>query len=231
MMKICKHPLSTADKMESKKMKNKDKNKRFATINESDLLELSKQKDSKNTQRVVIRATKLFTEFLDESIESVVKMSNEELNQNIRLFYASVRRTDGTEMKKKSLDAIKYGLTKYLKERFAIDLTHPVFSSCTQIYKAKVKQLKRTGFGAVEHKAVIGDSDLAKLKAHDCFAFNVATPCGLQNKVWFDIMYFMIRRGQENLRSMTKHTFDVAEESAGLLYKHQVIDEADKNHV
>ena len=53
--------------------------------------------------------------------------------------------------------------------------------------QSESKQLKRTGFGAVEHKAVIGDSDLAKLKAHDCFPFNVATPCGLQNKVWFDI--------------------------------------------
>ena len=44
-------------------------------------------------------------------------------------------------------------------------------------------------------------------------------------------MYFMIRRGQENLRSMTKQTFAVAEDSAGLPYVHQVIDEADKNHV
>ena len=110
-------------------------------------------------------------------------------------------------------------------------MTDPVFSSCAETYKAKVKQLKRTGFGSVEHKSVIGDNDLAKLKAHDCFAFNINTPCGLQNKVWFDLMYFMIRRGQENLRSMTKQTFAVAEDSAGLPYVHQVIDEANKNHV
>lgn len=43
-------------------------------------------------------------------------------------------------------------------------------------------------------------------------------------------MYYLCRREQENLRSMTKETFDVAVDSTGKRYVNQKIDELDKNH-
>ncbi|XP_060575807.1 uncharacterized protein LOC132733222 [Ruditapes philippinarum] len=43
-------------------------------------------------------------------------------------------------------------------------------------------------------------------------------------------MWYLIRCGQENLRSMTKSTFSIGATGSGRRYIEQVIDEADKNH-
>ena len=45
-----------------------------------------------------------------------------------------------------------------------------------------------------------------------------------------DIMLYLIRRGRENLRQMTKHSFAVNTEASGQKYIFQVNSELDKNH-
>lgn len=72
------------------------------------------------------------------------------------------------------------------------------------------------------------EEDLRKLYAS--IALNTETPTGLQKKVWFDVMFYLCRRGRENLRSMTKSTFAVSTDSKGREYIYQAIDELDKNH-
>ena len=71
---------------------------------------------------------------------------------------------------------------------------------------------------------------MAKLYSGETIVFDDKAPSGLLNKVWFEIMYYLCRRGQENLRSMTKETFEVAVDSTGKRYVYQKIDELDKNH-
>ncbi|CAB4021335.1 PREDICTED: uncharacterized protein LOC105327636 [Paramuricea clavata] len=56
------------------------------------------------------------------------------------------------------------------------------------------------------------------------------TPNGLLNKVWFEVMYFLCRRGQVNLRAMTIETFELSTDSTGKRYIFQKTDELDKNH-
>jgi hypothetical protein len=51
-------------------------------------------------------------------------------------------------------------------------------------------------------------------------------PNGLLNKVWFEVMYFLCRRGQENLREM----FELSTDSTGKRYIFQKTSELDKNH-
>ncbi|XP_063415787.1 uncharacterized protein LOC134697439 [Mytilus trossulus] len=43
-------------------------------------------------------------------------------------------------------------------------------------------------------------------------------------------MFYLCRRGQENLRSMTKKTFSIKTDSSGREYVYQQIDEYDKNY-
>ncbi|XP_052262749.1 zinc finger MYM-type protein 2-like [Dreissena polymorpha] len=152
-----------------------------------------------------------------------------ELNNQLLYFYASVRQKNGEELKKKSLDSLKYGISKHLLSTYKINLKDQQFSSSNETYKSKVKQLKRSGHGSVDHKPVISDSDLEKLSGNSV-PFNINTPCGLQNRVWFNLMYCLLRRGQENLRSMTKSTFAIATDSTGRKFIHQVIAESTKNH-
>jgi hypothetical protein len=63
----------------------------------------------------------------------------------------------------------------------------------------------------------------------DTPVFNVHSAAGLQTKVWFEIMFYLCRRGQENLPEMNKSTFAVATEGERC-YVHQVVDEMDKHH-
>ena len=112
-------------------------NKRFATINEDDLAELQRTKDSKSTQRIVSRAIRMFKDFLGEESGPIEEMSKQTMNQKLRLFYASVRKTDGSELKKKSLDSLKYGVSKYLKDKCGIDVKEVDFLSSHEMYKAR----------------------------------------------------------------------------------------------
>ena len=77
-------------------------------------------------------------------------------------------------------------------------------------------------------KPPIAEHDLQVLYREDNVALNINTTFCLQSKVWFEIMFYLCRQGQENLRDMTKSTLD--RDPSGLEYVHQVVDEADKNH-
>jgi len=56
------------------------------------------------------------------------------------------------------------------------------------------------------------------------------SPKSLQQFVWFNIMYHLIRRGRENLRLHTKQSFAVRVDLTGRKYVYQEQDELDKNH-
>ena len=201
----------------------------FVSVGEEEITELLASKDAKNTQRVVKRAKTLFNAFLSNG-RPVSDLSKDELNQKLRLFFASVRNREGNELKKSTLSNIRYGLSKYLKEEHEIDINEPEFASSKTVYKAVGVELKKRGKGAVDHKPNISDDDMAKLYDENNIVFNPYCPGGLQRKVWFDLMYFLCRRGRENLREMKKGTFVAAKDTNGKEYVYQALDEADKNH-
>jgi len=98
------------------------------------------------------------------------------------------------------------------------------------IFQAVSVDLKRKGLAKVDHYPDISEEDLKKLFSGDSPVFDTNTPCGLQQKVWFEVKLFLCRRGQENLRTMTKDTFQVITDAIGLKYVYQHKDEMDKNH-
>jgi hypothetical protein len=69
----------------------------------------------------------------------------------LRLFYASIRKKDGEMMKKSSVNLLKYGLAKHLKETAQIDINiDPVFASSKGVFSAVLTDMKKKGFGAVK---------------------------------------------------------------------------------
>ena len=92
--------------------------------------------------------------------------------------------------------------------------------------------MKRKGFVKVDHYPEISEEDLHKLYSNDTKVFDANTPYSLQRKVWFEIMLYLCRRGQENLRIMKKDTFRVGVDASGLKYVYQFCKRAnvDKNH-
>ena len=59
--------------------------------------------------------------------------------------------------------------------------------------------------------------------------FESPNPAVLQRNVIFNIIYYMCRRGQENLYNMEKDWFGIAVENGDTVIK-QMKDEMDKNH-
>ena len=89
-------------------------------------------------------------------------------------------------------------------------------------------ELKRQGFGKVDHHIPISKKDLEKIQS----SYNPSSPSpkSLQQVVWFNIMFHLIHRGRKNLRLLTKESFTVQVDAAGKKFVYQVVDELDKNH-
>ena len=204
----------------------------FAEVGEGDVAKLLENKDAKNTQRVVKRSSSLFQKFIGNDVD-IALLSKAEINEKLRLFFVSIRCQNGELVKKSTLTNLRYGLSKFLKEQLEIDINvDPEFTSTKEVFKAVSTDLKKKGKRATEHKPVISQEDLLKLydTNNENVVFNTSCPAGLQRKVWFDIMFYLCRRGRENLRQMSKSTFAVACGANGVEYVYQVLDEADKNH-
>ena len=164
---------------------------RFASLDAAQISALIASKDSKSTQNCIKSATKLFREYLI-SIDCQADFENyakDELDKNLSFFYANVRTNAGQMYKKKALDSIKYGISRYLKDKDVDINTDAAFIGSRETLKAVTKELKRQGFGSVEHKAVLTKDDMLKLYDPSHLTFDVNTPAGLQQKVWFELMY------------------------------------------
>ena len=124
---------------------------------------------------------------------------------------------------------IRFGLQRHflLKREFDI-LSDGEFSRSNQIFEAANVELKRQGFGKVDHHSPISKEDLEKIQS----SYNPSSPDpkSLLQVVWFNIMFHLIRRGRENLRLLTKESFAVQVDAAGKKFVYHVIDELDKNH-
>lgn len=199
--------------------------------NDSDeeIARILENKDSKNTKRSTKNAVRVF----HGAVGDVGKAEKDEesLDKSLAKFFANAKKQDGTKYKATALQSLRHGLRRHYLEQRGIDIVNDKsFAYSTKVFKASVVDLRRKGVGTVQHHLAITKADMEKLYSGDTFVFDTDTPNGLLNKVWFEIMYFLCRRGQENLRTMTKETFALAVDSTGKQYIFQKVDELDKNH-
>ena len=118
---------------------------------------------------------------IDESIGGKTK---EELNNNLRLFYAS----------RSTLLGFRNG--RFLNNppfKKGIHIaTDPAFQQSTQILDAKLKNMKQQREESVKHKPCIENEDLRRLKESP--VMNPSRPQGLLNNVWFNVTLYFCRR-------------------------------------
>jgi hypothetical protein len=133
--------------------------------------------------------------------------------------------------KKNAFISLRYGLAKHIRKEMGVDIIDdPAFSSSRDVYLAMCTKIKKSGLGGTEHYPPISEEDLKMMYNGEHHAFNTETPVGLQQKVWFELVYYLCRRGRENLREMSKETFKIGKDASGKEYVCQAVDEADKNH-
>ena len=101
------------------------------------------------------------------------------------------------------------------------------FSSAKIVFYKMLKLIKTGGKGDTEPEMEpeMEPEDVRKLY----WSFDISNQYGLQEKVWFDIQLYLIRRGRKGLRAMTK-TFGVFLDATGRKYFSQITGECEKNH-
>ena len=134
--------------------------------------------------------------------------------------------------KNSSLKAGRAALNRYFKANRGIDIiSNDSFIKVSEIFTAVTKQGKEEGHGETDSKLPISEPDLSKLSTY--FLNKMRGPpnaVNLQEFVLFNIIYYMGRRGRENLQSMKFDTFTLKKDHDGREYIAQVIKECDKNH-
>lgn len=152
------------------------------------------------------------------------------MSELLTKFWPSVRTSKGILFKTNSFKSLHYGLVAHLKQSRQIDiLSDTAFTKSNEVYKAVMVSLKKDGKGETEHKEPLSKDDLKKLYDHP-FVFNTENPSGLLNKVFFEVLFYLCRRGRENLKDHKKTTFSTLSDSTGRRYVCQSVGELDKNH-
>ena len=197
------------------------KRKHFSTLSEEEVQNLIEGKDSKNTRKATKNAVVTFLAYWNE-----VK-PKKELNELLANFWPNVKKQNGDSYKKCALMGIRFSLERHfiLKREFDI-ISDGELSKSNQIFDAAIVKLKWQGLGRVDHHSPISKEDLEKIQS----SYNPSSPDpkSLQQVVWFNITFHLIRHGRENLRLLTKESFTVQVDAAGKKFVYQVVDELDK---
>ena len=207
---------------------------RFASLNDEEFDDLLNRKDSENTQKATKKAVTVFREYLSAKNrpEDFENFEKDELGNVLSRFYVEARRSDGIHYKTSSLNGVRAGLNRHLKQNYylgsgTIDIIRDKdFVAANMAFRAAIVELKKIGKGDVQHHQAIDENDIAKLYRSGVFDQN--SPTGLQLKVWFELMLYICRRGRENLRELKKDHFVVATDSDGRQYVTQAVDELTK---
>ena len=205
--------------------------KRFASVTKEEYEEILRNKDSEATRKSTEKAVKLLRTYLHEKgqSEEFEKLTKAELDSVLCLFYVEIRKQDGDYYKTASLNSIRAGLCRHLKDngKSGIDLIKDTeFEESNTAFKAALVQLKDIGKGDTVPHTDIDENDMQTL--YSSGVLNDDTPCALQRKVWFELMIYICRRGRENLRKLTKDHFAVNRDSKGRKYVYQARDELTK---
>ena len=160
------------------------------------------------------------------------EQSEQELDNNLRAFYAEARNKEIKEYGKSTLLCLRSGIERHLNfppyNRGLKFSQNPVFKNSNMMLNAKIKDLKQQGKQNVEHKPDISTQDLQKLKYHP--VLSPTTPLGLLRNVWFHTTLYWCRRGREGQRNLTSSSFKFLKDENNRPYATMTHDESTKNH-
>lgn len=193
---------------------------------EANLDVLSTERYSQRTTYITDHAQRLLFQYAESKNQPLSdSMSLNEVNDLLKMFYASVHREDGEELTTGSLKSIRYGLQRYFKSKREFDIINDSgFTSANEIFACKLAHLKKCGKGVTSHYPIISDNDLIKIGE-----MKTDSPENLLYKTWFVIQLQYARRGVENIHSMKKsdlHFFKLQSAKEAL----RLADSLTKNH-
>ena len=236
---------------EPSKKKRKLSLDRFKKTTDDDKNDVLKRRKAQNTNK----STKLWIDCLEDYLKArdlggVDALKAEDLPQLLETFYVEVRSqkqicngagdpifdeagvVQYEEYTNNSMRSLRAALNRHFKITLGVNIIdNAEFIRANELFAGKLRINKEEGRGTTKHKQPITDEDIQKLNEY--FKRNMAGPPNavlLQEIVLFNVIFYMGRKGRENLRNMTKETFSITTDSSGLKYIFQQKDEVDKNH-
>ena len=204
---------------------------RFGNASVDDINDLNDEKDSINTKRAIKQGVRIMKEYLvAKNLETDFEnLPPVELDILLEHFYIDVRTKKGLLYKASAFTLIKFALNKHLMKEKNLDLQNDsTFAKSNRIYLSVCTKLKKEGLAMKVHKEPINDGDMRRL--YTCGVFDPSTPTGLLQKVWFEVMFYLCRRGRQNLREMNFESLKVVVDDDGFEYITMAKDELTKNH-
>ncbi|CAG2234023.1 KCTD1_15 [Mytilus edulis] len=208
---------------------------RFGDASEDEVYHLLTNINSKNTAKSTKFAVKLLRDYclakeLDVEFEN---LPVSELCTLLKGFYINLRRHNGELYTRSSFLVVRQSLNRFLRnppvsKSFDI-MADSTFNNANDAFKAMCKKMRQEGKGKIQHKPSIQKGDIVKLYNHPR-VFNPNIPTGLLNKVFFELILYFCRRGQENLRDLKVSDFDILTDDSGKRYVSKVTSELTKNH-
>ena len=180
------------------------KRKCFSRLSEEEIQNLDEGKDSENTRKATKNVVATFLAYWnkvkpeDEGVKSTELLEiilQKKLNELLANFWPNAKKQNGNSYKKSALMGIQFGLQGHFLLKRELDIiSDGEFSKSNKIFEAEIVRLKRQGCGRVDHHSPITKEDLEKIQS----SYN-PDPKSLQQEVWFNIMFHLIRHGRENL--------------------------------
>ena len=191
----------------------------------------SQSKNTKNTTKYGVTVLQDFMTERGMSTVDLLSLEEADLDTYLEDFYANIRNQKSDTYKKNTLLSIRQSLNRYFRDsgkKFDI-IKDPTFTKANNCFKALLRKTRIDGKGFVKHHDAISVPDIRKMYNHE-FLFNANTPMGLVNKVFFEIVLYFCRRGQENLTELSVDDFEIVCMDDGRKYVSKCTSELTKNH-
>ena len=223
------------------------KQPRFKTVSEKDKEIILNKRKAENTNLATNQWVTCLREYLcEKNLADLELLTDAELDEALGNFYCEARKKNvqyidvedpdererAESYKTTSLRAARGAFTRFFKDKRNLDIrTHPAFIKSNELFLGQTKVNKEKGLGSISNKPAIEEEDMKLLDSYFReVMMGPPNPRGLLQVVVFHIIYYLCRRGRENLRSMKKSTFAIDSDPDGRRFIYQKTDEADKNH-
>ena len=146
-------------------------------------------------------------------------LTPQELDNLLIRFYPGARKPNREIYKINTKRSLRFSLQRYFLNTRNINILDELdFKKCNICFTNVLKESRKSGKGDTNHYPEIEPEDPRKLYQ----SFDPNCPNGLQEKVWFDIMFHLVRRGRENLRGMTPLPSALTQQGKNSFFKTKV---------
>ncbi|XP_034543921.1 uncharacterized protein LOC117815987 isoform X2 [Notolabrus celidotus] len=189
--------------------------KRHKELSDREVDQLEESRHEANTKRNTVWAMSVLNDWMNEKKMStdIDSYKEEDLNQALRSFYASVQNTNGKTYSVASYIAIRAGICRYFSV-FNI-MSSPTFKSSNLVFQSVIKSLRKNGQD-VNHHPSISAADLQLIRSSDVLSPHTAT--GLVRKVWFEVQLHLTWRSREGIRELKRDSFILNRDEKGNEY-------------